>query len=219
MSQSRAFTAVFLAVAFVLSSCQTTRSYPDHWWKPVSNEGAPAWEILPQEAGEGEVILSKRNELGILSNFAPTPFEYRGKKYASIEGFWQMMKYPEGPQDERLKNKKIQWPNTRDDVAAMTAFEAKAAGKNASENMKALGIDWVTFEGEKIQYRENAKGKFYKLIWEAEWEKLKQNPQVRETLLKTGNLKLRPDHHEEPEAAPAWRYYEIWMEIRSQLLN
>jgi hypothetical protein len=33
-------------------------------------EGAPEWEILLQVAGPVEVILSKRNELGLLSNFA-----------------------------------------------------------------------------------------------------------------------------------------------------
>jgi|GraSoiStandDraft_1057264.scaffolds.fasta_scaffold84034_2 hypothetical protein len=38
---------------------QATR-YPAHWFAPVPKEGAPAWEILPQEAGPGEVILSKR---------------------------------------------------------------------------------------------------------------------------------------------------------------
>jgi len=65
--------------------------YPAHWWTPVAKEGAPAWEILPQEAGPGEVILSKRNELGLLSNFAPTAFTFHGKRYASLEGFWQMM--------------------------------------------------------------------------------------------------------------------------------
>ncbi len=70
-------------------------NYPAHWWTPVSTNGAPSWEILPQEAGPGEVILSKRNELGLLSNFAATPFTFRGKHYASLEGFWQMMKYPE----------------------------------------------------------------------------------------------------------------------------
>ena len=59
--------------------------FPAHWWTPVSREGAPQWEILPQEAGPGEVILSKRNELGLLSNFAPTPFTYRGRTYASLE--------------------------------------------------------------------------------------------------------------------------------------
>src|SRR5262249_55044696 len=54
-------------------------NYPAHWWTPVPTNGAPAWEILPQAAGPGEVILSKRNELGLLSNFAATPFTFRGK--------------------------------------------------------------------------------------------------------------------------------------------
>src|SRR5262245_33594259 len=75
--------------------------YPATWWEEVSEDDAPSWEILPQEALAGEVILSKRNELGVLSNFAPTPFEFRGQKYASLEGFWQAMKYPEGEDDER----------------------------------------------------------------------------------------------------------------------
>src|SRR5689334_21903530 len=77
--------------------------YPAAWWTPVSKSKAASWEILPQEAGQGEVILSKRSELGLLSNFAATPFMFRGKKYASLEGFWQMMKYPEGPDDPRAK--------------------------------------------------------------------------------------------------------------------
>ncbi len=75
--------------------------YPDHWWTAVSREGAPDWEILPQEAKPGEVILSKRHELGLLSNFAATPFTFRGKRYGSLEGFWQMMKFPEGSDDPR----------------------------------------------------------------------------------------------------------------------
>ena len=77
--------------------------YPAHWWTAVSREGAPAWEILPQEANSGEVILSKRNELGVLSNFAVTPFVFRGQRYASMEGFWQMMLYPEGKDDARAQ--------------------------------------------------------------------------------------------------------------------
>src|SRR5438876_234283 len=82
---------------------QTASRYPGHWWAPVPKEGAPDWEILPQEAGPGEVILSKRHELGLLSNFAATPFIFRDKRYASLEGFWQMMLYPEGNDDPRAK--------------------------------------------------------------------------------------------------------------------
>ena len=69
---------------------------PMVWFAPINDPDKPDWEILPQEAKAGEVILSKRNELGILSNFAATPFEMDGKRYASVEGFWQMMLYPRG---------------------------------------------------------------------------------------------------------------------------
>ena len=100
-------------------------NYPARWWAPVSREGAPTWEILPQEAGPGEVIVSKRHELGLLSNFAATPFTFRGKHYASLEGFWQMMLYPEGPDDPRARFPGLTWAHTRDQVAQMTAFEAK----------------------------------------------------------------------------------------------
>src|SRR5271156_4290303 len=108
-------------------------SYPVHWWTPVPENQKASWEILPQAAKPGEVILSKRNELGILSNFAATPFTFRGKRYASVEGFWQMMLYPEGPDDPRVNAPGITWAHTRAEVAQMTAFEAKDAGTAAEE--------------------------------------------------------------------------------------
>jgi predicted NAD-dependent protein-ADP-ribosyltransferase YbiA (DUF1768 family) len=191
--------------------------YPAHWWAPISQEGAPEWEILPQAAGPGEVILSKRHELGLLSNFAATPFTFRGKQYASLEGFWQMMKYPEGPDDPRAKLPGLQWNYTRDEVAQLTAFEAKRAGDLASRNMKQMGIDWVTFEGRQFAYRPAEPGEHYRLIVEATREKVKQNPRVQEVLLATGDLILRPDHHQERGAPAAWRYYEILTKIRSEL--
>ena len=190
--------------------------YPPDWWEPVPAESAASWEILPQTAGSGEVILSKRTELGILSNFAPTPFELDGETYASVEGFWQMLKYPEGPGDERLRDPAVVWPHVRAEVAAMAAFEAKAAGTAANENMKKLGIRWVTYRGRKMDYRENAKGEFYDLIRRAEQAKHDQNPMVAEILKRTGTLHLRPDHGHGPDATPAERYNEIWMEIRAQ---
>jgi hypothetical protein len=101
--------------------------YPPHWWAPVSEAEAASWEVLPQAAGPGEVILSKRNELGLLSNFANTPFVFHGQGYASLEGFWQMMKYPEGPADLRARYPGIGWKHTRKEVSQMIGFEAKAA--------------------------------------------------------------------------------------------
>ncbi len=191
--------------------------YPAHWWTPVPTNGAPSWEILPQEAGSGEVILSKRNELGLLSNFAPTPFTFHGKKYASLEGFWQMMKYPEDTSDLRATFPGLEWKLTREQVAQLTAFDAKHAGSAADANMKKMGITWVTFEGKRLEPRSTTSDEHYELIVEATRAKVAQNPEVQKVLLATGDLVLKPDHHQEPDAAPAWRYYEILTSIRSDL--
>ncbi len=226
----------------------------------MSDANKPVWEILPQEALPGEVVLSKRHELGLLSNFAATPFEFRGKRYASLEGFWQAMKFPEGPDDPRSQFPGLEWKYTHDEVAQMTAFEAKAAGDLGSRNMKTMGIDWVTFEGRRMPYRpgkgpeqetsngeksagdgvgtflrqevdaaveshgsqkahdaDPTKGEHYRLIVEATREKVRQNPEVERVLLSTGDLVLKPDHHQEPDAPAAWRYYEILSDIRREL--
>src|SRR5271163_3738790 len=129
-------TALSLAVAFLSQPA----SYPAHWWTPVPEDQKASWEILPQAAKPGEVILSKRNELGILSNFAATPFTLHGVRYASVEGFWQMMFYPEGPGDPRAQAAFVRWPHTRAEVSQMTAFEAKAAGDIGENNMAKMGI-------------------------------------------------------------------------------
>jgi predicted NAD-dependent protein-ADP-ribosyltransferase YbiA (DUF1768 family) len=191
--------------------------YPSHWWTPVPEAGKPDWEILPQEAGPGEVILSKRNELGLLSNFAATPFIFRGRRYASLEGFWQMMLYPEGPRDPRAGFGGLTWKYTRAQVAQMTAFEAKAAGTLAEENMKLMGIGWVSFEGKRFEYRSTVPAEHYRLIVAATREKVHQNPAVKKILLATGDLVLKPDHHGEPNPPAEWRYFEILAQIRDEL--
>ena len=191
--------------------------YPSHWWAPVSEEGSPEWEILPQAAGPGEVILSKRHELGLLSNFAPTPFTFRGNRYASLEGFWQMMLYPEDDNDPRAVFPGLQWKYSRQEVAQMTGFEAKHAGGLAEENMRTMAIDWVTFEGRQIADRPAEPGEHYQLIAIATQEKVKQNLEVRNVLLSTGNLVLKPDHKQEPNSPAAWRYHEILTDIRTRL--
>jgi len=191
--------------------------YPAHWWAPVPKEGVPSWEILPQEAGPGEVILSKRHELGLLSNFAATPFVFHGRRNASLEGFWQMMKYPENQNDPRATFPGLRWAYTRAQVAQLTGFEAKKAGTLAEQNMKTMGISWVTFDGKRFEYRPAVPGEHYRLIVEATREKVSQNPEVKKVLLSTGDLILKPDHHQEPNAPAAWRYYEILTQIRTEL--
>lgn len=201
------------------SGQSSDQNYPSHWWKPVPSDQAAWWEILPQAADPGEVILSKRNELGLLSNFAATPFEFRGNRYPSLEGFWQMMKYPEGVNDPRARDKSIVWNFTRNEVAQMTAFDAKDAGDLASANMKAMKINWVTFEGKRIPYWVKQKGEHYKLIVAATRAKVQQNSKVREVLLATDGLVLLADHQQDPKNPPAWFYNHILMEIRDEILR
>ena len=187
------------------------------WFAPVPKDGAPAWEIFPQEAGPGEVILSKRNELGLLSNFAPTPFTFHGQRYSSLEGFWQAMKYPEDADDPRAKFPGLTWAFTRAQVGQLASFEANKAGALAEDNMKQMGIGWVSFEGRRFDYRPKEPGEHYRIIVAAMREKLAQNPEVKKVLLATGDLILKPDHHQEPDAPAAWRYFDIWMQLRAEL--
>jgi len=203
----------------MLAAAQTFAAdkYPEHWWTPVPEANKPDWEILPQSAKPGEVILSKRNELGILSNFAPTSFTLYGKRYASVEGFWQMMLYPESPEDPRAKFPGVTWPHTREEVGQMTAWDAKNAGDIGEKNMKKMGIDWVTFDGKRMKYWSMKKGEHYRIIVEAMRAKLDQNPKVKEVLLSTGNLILRPDHFQEENPPAEWHYFQIWMDLRTEL--
>lgn len=210
---------IFLALILTVNLIGAPRvEYPKHWWAYVDKKTAPSWEILPQEAGEGEVILSKRNELGILSNFTEAPFEYRGMKYRSVEGLWQMMLYPEGPNDPRALFPGLQWKYTREQVSQMVAFEAKGAGDLAKKNMETMNINWVSFEGKHFDYWTSEKGAHYRIIREVMEEKFKQNAKVREVLMMTKGLVLRPDHYQEKDAPPAWRYYQIWMELRDGVI-
>ncbi len=205
---------VFGLVATLAVAADRDARYPAEWWKEVPRADAKSWEILPQEAGTNEVILSKRNELGLLSNLAPTPFEFHGKKYASLEGFWQAMKFPESADDPRAK---ADWKFTREQVAGLSGFEAKHAGDAASVNMKKLGITWVSFEGKHFEYKPATPAEHYRLIVEATCAKVEQNPEVKRVLLATGDLVLKPDHRQEPDAPAAWRYYDILMAIRAEL--
>ena len=100
----------------------------------------------------------------------------------------------------------------------MTAWDAKNAGDFAFENMKKMSIDWVTFEGRRMPYLSKTKGEHYRIILEAMRAKLEQNPKVREVLLSTGDLVLRPDHYQEEDPPAEWFYFDIWMQFRAELL-
>ena len=56
------------------SRVDSTQTYPPIWFAAINDPNKPDWEILPQERQAGEVILSKRNELGICRTLRATTF-------------------------------------------------------------------------------------------------------------------------------------------------
>lgn len=217
---------IILAISIVLAGCvsggftQSKDNYPNIWWQPVPEAELPSWEIPPQAAdrSKGEVVLSKRNELGQFSNLPASEFSMDGLKYASVEGLWQSLKYPESPSDERSR-KDLTWAYTRAQVRALSGFEAKKAGDLANANMKKLGIKWVTYQGRKIEYNGKDQQVHYELILKACREKLKANPELIKLLLSTGNLTFLADHHQKPDSPPAYFYHEIYMRLRAELVS
>jgi len=60
-----------------------------------------------------------------------------------------MMLYPEGPDDPRARFPGVEWKHTRAEVSQMTSFAAKDAGTLAEDNMKKMGIGWVTLRANR----------------------------------------------------------------------
>ena len=202
---------------FVISFClEAFAGYPQSWWKYIPREDASSWEILPQDANAGEVVLSKRTELGVFSNLAYSPFYYAGENYNSIEGFWQMMKYPEGVDDRRFE---FGYGLTRDHVAKLWGFDAKNAGKLANKIMREHEFSSISYRGHFFDYKDYSLGseKHYRLIFEATKAKIEQNEHLRILLRKTKGLILVPDHRQ-GNKPKSYYYHEILMKIRDRLI-
>lgn len=213
------FLTFILALFMFSQSFAATDSYPKEWWKEFPREEAKGWEILPQDAKEGEVILSKRTELGIFSNLALSPFELDGIRYNSIEGLWQGMKYPDPDLADDPRLKLGSYPHKRSDVYLMSDWESKNAGTAANEINKKAGISWISYKDKKFDYRDMGEGSAFhlELITRATRAKVQQNPKIKELLLKTKGLILRPDHKQNDKDPASYRYFDILMSIRSEL--
>lgn len=210
------------ALSFNLSLCvsKAYADYPQSWWTVVPESQAESWEILPQAAKPGEVILSKRTELGVFSNLAKAPFNLDNNQYASIEAFWQMMKYPDlnDPEDTRREWIK-DYPYTREQVKMLSDFEAKKAGDAANKVMKEHGFTWISYQNKKFNYKDFATGSayHYDLIYRVTVAKIEQNPAIKKLLVQTGDLILRPDHNTPPGSPKSYYYFDILMDIRAKL--
>lgn len=194
-------------------------NYPEIWWQPVDEQTAPGWEILPHQAKPGEVILSKRNELGAFSNLAHTPFVLDGVNYASIEGLWQGMKYPDSTLENDERFSSTSWKNTREEVFMMSSWDSKTAGNNANQIYFDNKFKEINYFNHKFIYTDGKEGSQFhlELITRAIREKILQNPKLKELLIQTKGLVLRPDHYMSEKVFPSFKYHEILMKIRDDL--
>ncbi len=212
------FTILFLIGFSMIHSLFAAEKYPSEWWKEIPRSEAKDWEILPQDAKSGEVILSKRTELGVFSNLARAPFDLDGIHYNSIEGLWQGMKYPDPNLKDDPRTKISGWGYTRAEVYLLADWDAKGAGTKANELNKKNNIEWISYQDKKFNYRDNAEGSafHYDLILKATRAKLAANPKMKELLFKTKGLFLKPDHKQNDQDPPAYRYFDILMKIRDE---
>lgn len=136
----------------------------------------------------------------LLSNYAETPFVFWGESYASVEGFWQSLKFPKISDRRR--------------VAQLTGIEAKRAGREAPKS------DTFIWQGSIIKVGSAA---HHQLMRGALKAKLKQNRQVLKMLLATGDepfTHILRDKDGNPlpdsKSIPGEVFCRILMELRSE---
>lgn len=194
------------------------QNYPAEWFIEIPRSEAQSWEILPQDAKPGEVILSKRTELGIFSNFGATPFVLDGKNYASVEGLWQSLKFPDPEIQEDPRHAITAWPHSRAEVEQMVGPEAKDAGNAANAIYRVHKLKDVSYGKAFFDYNDHDEGSayHYTIIKRALRAKLDQNHGLWELLMKTGRLILKPDHRVSEKDPPSYQYFKIFMELRRE---
>ena len=130
----------------------------------------------------------------LISNFAPAPFELDGRVYASVEGFWQGLKFPKESDRRR--------------IAQLIAGAAKRAGEEA--------VPAPTFAYEGTEYIPGTFG-HWNLMERACWAKFSQNEDARRALLATGNRPLEHVMRRDSTTIPGAIMAQIWMRIRRRL--
>jgi predicted NAD-dependent protein-ADP-ribosyltransferase YbiA (DUF1768 family) len=129
-----------------------------------------------------------------IGNFAHTPFELDGRAYASIEGFWQGLKFPAD--------------RARARVAALHGQAAKSA---------AAGIEpprSVRYGGATLRY---GTPEHWALMQRACEAKFTQNVAARAALLATGERPLTHVMRRDSRSIPGIVMSDIWMKLRGKL--
>ncbi|HWB44296.1 MAG TPA: NADAR family protein [Hyphomicrobiaceae bacterium] len=175
-------------------------AHADHVFAAAANEGTglELHSLGPRADACREPINVVSNSpdpaIRPIGNFAPTPFELDGAHYASVESFWQGLKFPEGKERRR--------------IAALNGAHARAEGEKqgyaATVRYGESDITVGTWE-------------HWQLMERACRAKFAQNEEARAALLATGNRPLVHIVRRDSRSIPGVIMAEIWMRIRTDL--
>jgi predicted NAD-dependent protein-ADP-ribosyltransferase YbiA (DUF1768 family) len=131
--------------------------------------------------------------IGLIANFAPTPFELDGVRYACVEAFWQSLRFP---------------PGERAVIAGLVGAAAKGQGSE-----RPYGSH-VIYGGSEI-----AVGAYehWQLMRRACRAKFEQNADARAALLGTGKRPLIHVVKHDSRTIPGVIMASIWMALRKSL--
>jgi predicted NAD-dependent protein-ADP-ribosyltransferase YbiA (DUF1768 family) len=130
----------------------------------------------------------------LISNFAATPFALDGREYASVESFWQGLKFAKESERRRI---------------------AALPGPRARQEGEAQGYgETVEYEGETIPV---GAWRHWQLMQRACRAKFTQNEEAREALMSTGERPLVHRVRRDSRTIPGVIMAEIWMKIRRKL--
>ncbi len=175
-------------------------TYSDHAFRAVAQNARTVVlrDLGPYlEACREPINVSSRatdEAVRLISNFAATPFFLHGRTYASVEGFWQGLKFPDV--ESRLR------------IAQLHGLEAKQAGAAAQE------AETVQYEGRTIRV---GTYEHWGVMYEACWAKFTQSEEAQRALLSTGTRPLTHRSRRDSRTIPGVIMADIWMRIRTRL--
>ncbi len=144
--------------------------------------------------GPLNVVYGIAPRFAAMSNLAAAAFVFDGRPYASIEGFWQGLKFPDAADRAR--------------VAALHGLAAKEAGDAAPP-----AADFV-YEGERIAMGSPAHHRLMELACLA---KFTQDAAACAALLATGQREITHVLPQDSRNIPGVVMAAIWMRVRDRL--
>jgi predicted NAD-dependent protein-ADP-ribosyltransferase YbiA (DUF1768 family) len=163
-----------------------------------TDKGGAMHDLGPREQEDREPINIVSTHVAPqwqpISNLAHTPFSMKDQTYASVEGFWQGLKFASVRDRAR--------------VAALFGNSAKRAAEDLPP-CATFDYDGSTFATGGWEHRD--------LMLQACLAKFSQHPEARQALLSTGDRPLTHRVRQDSKTIPGVLMADIWMRVREKL--